>query len=301
VAKLNRLISPTNSLPKPHGATQTQQYERNLPALDVTADNFIFGEKQLGKLELIAGQEERNWHVEKLHITNQDSSIMVRGLWKSRDATPRVQAALTLEASDIGGFLTRLGHADRVTRGSGKLEGILSWQGSPQSIDYSTLDGTFKLNARRGQFPKFEPGIGRLFGIFNLRSLPRRITLDFRDVFSEGFGFDDISGNVKINDGVAFTNELRIEGPAARVVLNGQMNLEAETQKLHIKVTPSYGLASPVVGMASVIASTAVKNPTTSKEYDITGTWADPVVTRISRDAQESIKPEQSYFQTSGE
>lgn len=301
VAKLNRLIIPASSLPKPDAGAQQQQYERNLPALDVTADNFIFGEKQLGKLELIADQEERNWHVEKLHITNQDSSIMVRGLWKSRSATPRVQAALTLEANDIGGFLTRLGHADRVTRGSGKLEGILSWQGSPQSIDYSTLDGTFKLNARRGQFPKFEPGIGRLFGIFNLRSLPRRITLDFRDVFSEGFGFDDISGSVKINDGVAFTDEIRIEGPAARVVMNGQMNLEAETQKLHIKVTPSYGLASPVVGMASVIASTALKNPTTSKEYDITGTWANPVVTRISREAQESIEPEQSYFQTTGE
>ncbi len=169
-----------------------------MPALDITADDFVIGKAQLGKLELLAGQEGRNWGIEKLQITNPDSSIMIHGIWQNRTASPRVHADLTLKATDIGKFLTRLGHEDRVTRGSGTVEGALSWHGNPESIDYSTLSGNFKLNARRGQFPRFEPGIGRLFGIFNLRSLPRRITLDFHDVFSEGFGFDDISGDVKI-------------------------------------------------------------------------------------------------------
>ena len=151
-----------------------------------------------------------------------------------------------LEASDVGKFLERLGLPDRVTSGSGTLEGIMSWQGDPLSIDYSTLSGTFKLNARRGQFPRFEPGIGRLFGIFNLRSLPRRITLDFRDVFSEGFGFDDISGSINIASGIA-----------------------------------------------SIIASTAMKKtPAPSREYNITGTWADPVVTRIGQPAPELAGPQ---------
>jgi uncharacterized protein YhdP len=29
-----------------------------------------------------------------------------------------------------------------------------------------------------------------LLGVLSLQSLPRRLTLDFRDVFSEGFAFD---------------------------------------------------------------------------------------------------------------
>ncbi|SEP16057.1 YhdP family protein [Nitrosovibrio sp. Nv6] len=290
VARLNRLIVPAAS-PRPDpGVTAQAQQLKNLPALDVTADHFLVDEIQLGKLELIADQHGRNWQIEKLHITNPDSSIMIRGVWRNRTVPPRVEATLTLQADDIGKFLTRLGHPDRVKRGSGSLEGMLSWHGGPQSIDYATLSGNFKLNARRGQFPKFEPGIGRLFGIFSLRALPRRITLDFHDVFSEGFGFDDISGDVKITRGVAFTEDLRIEGPAAKVIMNGEMNLEAETQKLHIRVTPSFGLATPVVGMATVIASTALQNPTTSNEYNITGTWADPVVTKIPRHAHESIE-----------
>ena len=67
----------------------------------------------------------------------------------------------------------------------------------------------------------------------------------------------------------------------AKVVMDGEMNLEAETQKLHIRVTPSFGLAAPVVGMATVIASTAMQTPPASNEYDITGTWSDTVVTKI--------------------
>lgn len=293
VARLNRLIIPANSRPPKSAVRAQTQQERDLPALDVTADNFFIGEKQLGQLELIANQEERNWHIEKLHISNSDSSITARGLWHNRATQPVMRANLTVEASDIGLFLARLGHPDRVKRGSGKLEGVLSWSGGPQSVDYPTLSGNFKVSAKRGQFPRFEPGIGRLFGIFDLRSLPRRITLDFHDVFSEGFGFDNISGDVKIGRGVAVTDDLKIEGPAAKVAINGEINLEAETQKLHIIVNPSLGLAAPVVGVASAIANTAMQNPTPSNEYDITGTWTDPTVIKKTGGAHESSEYEQ--------
>ncbi|MEO5655275.1 MAG: AsmA-like C-terminal region-containing protein, partial [Nitrosospira sp.] len=293
VARLNRLIIPANSHPPTSTVRAQTQQEKDLPALDVTADNFFIGEKQLGQLELIANQEERNWHIKKLHISNPDSSITARGLWHNRATQPVMRANLTVEASDIGLFLARLGHPDRVKRGSGKLEGVLSWSGGPQSVDYPTLSGSFKVSARRGQFPRFEPGIGRLFGIFDLRSLPRRITLDLHDVFSEGFGFDNISGDVKIGRGVAVTDDLKIEGPAAKVAINGEINLEAETQKLHIIVNPSLGLAAPVVGVASAIANTAMQNPTPSNEYDITGTWTDPTVIKKAGGAHESSEYKQ--------
>jgi len=285
-ARLNRLVIPAAS-PKPGAATHVRQQEKDLPALDVMADNFVVDDKKLGRLELIATPRARNWRIEKLHIFNPDSSINVRGVWQNQATPSRMQAALTVESNDIGKFLERLGHPDRVKRGSGKLEGSLSWHGGPQSIDYATLSGSFKINASRGQFPKFEPGIGRLFGIFDLRTLPRRIMLDFHDVFSEGFGFNDISGDIEIARGIAVTDDLKIEGPAARVVMKGEINLEAESQNLEMLVAPSLGLATPVVGVASMIVSKTLQTPVALKEYNITGTWSDPVVVKVSRDAQE--------------
>ncbi|KIO50090.1 hypothetical protein SQ11_02490 [Nitrosospira sp. NpAV] len=283
VARLRTLSIPADSPVNPGLITPTPHRENSLSGFDVMADNFVIGEKHLGALELIAGQHEQGWRVEKLHITNSDSSLTARGIWQSHATPPRVQTTVTLNATDIGDFLTHLGYPDHVKRGSGRVEGELSWHGSPRSIDYPTLSGNLKIKARRGQFPRFEPGIGRLFGMFDLRALPRRITLDFHDVFSEGFGFDDISGDVKITRGVAATDDLRIEGPAAKILMDGELNLEAETQKLHVTVTPSLGLATPVVG----IVSHALQNSPPSKQYNVTGTWADPIITRISWQPQE--------------
>ncbi|MCV4626702.1 hypothetical protein OFC18_31995, partial [Escherichia coli] len=82
--------------------------------------------------------------------------------------------------------------------------------GSPLALDYSTLDGEFHIDVARGQFLKADPGIAKLAGILSLQSLPRRLTLDFRDVFQEGFAFDAFTGDVRIESGVARTNNLRL-------------------------------------------------------------------------------------------
>ena len=286
VARLKNLVIPAASPTKPIAAKQAQLQEKSLPALDVVADNFSVNEKSLGKLELLATQQKQDWHVERLHITNSDSSLTAKGIWQNHAVPPRIQADIKLEASDIGKLLTRLGYPDRVKRGRGGLEGILSWSGNPQSIDYPTLSGSLKLKAKQGQFPKLETGIGKLFSIFDLQSLPRRITLDFRDVLNEGFGFDDITGNVKINRGVATTHDLRIRGSAAKFAMSGEVDLAAETQKLNVRVIPSLGLVTPVVGIASMIANQELKDPfdqVVSSEYNVTGTWADPLITEVVR------------------
>ena len=286
VARLKNLVIPAASPTKPIAAKQAQLQEKSLPALDVVADNFSVNEKSLGKLELLATQQKQDWHVERLHITNSDSSLTAKGIWQNHAVPPRIQADIKLEASDIGKLLTRLGYPDRVKRGRGGLEGILSWSGNPQSIDYPTLSGSLKLKAKQGQFPKLETGIGKLFSIFDLQSLPRRITLDFRDVLNEGFGFDDITGNVKINRGVATTHDLRIRGSAAKFAMSGEVDLAAETQKLNVRVIPSLGLVTPVVGIASMIANQELKDPfdqVVSSEYNVTGTWADPLITEVAR------------------
>ena len=178
-------------------------------------------------------------------------------------------------------FLTRFGYPDRIKRGRGSLDGDLSWLGRPQEISYKTLSGKVNIQARNGQFPKFELGIGKLFGIFDLKSLPRRVTLDFRDVYADGFGFDKIAGSASIIEGILSTDNLRIGGPAADVKMDGEVNLFSETYKLHFIVTPSLGLASPVVDIATIIANKAKKGSIRPHEYNITGTWEDPVVTRL--------------------
>ena len=75
----------------------------------------------------------------------------------------------------------------------------------------------------------------------NLQNLPRRIALDFNDVFSEGFAFDSIASKLAVQKGVMRTERLQIDGPSARVVMRGEVDLRRETQRLNVNVLPEVG------------------------------------------------------------
>ncbi len=274
--------------------------EPELPALDITAEQFINKDKLLGRLEVNAVPEGRDWRIEKLRIVNPESTFALDGVWHVSLAQPRTQVNLRLEASDVGKLLTRLGYPEGVRRGTSKLEGALSWNGSPYDFDYPSLTGNLVLEAAKGQFVKLEPGIGKLLGILSLQALPRRIALDFRDVFSEGFSFDEIVGAVKISRGIASTESFRIQGPPARIMMSGEVDLARETQKLRVRVTPHVSdtvsiagalIGGPIAGVAAFLAQKILKDPldqAVSYEYGVTGTWADPIVNRIERQASSA-------------
>ena len=112
------------------------------------------------------------------------------------------------------------------------MEGQVAWLGSPLSLDYPSLDGSFNVDVESGQFLKADPGLAKLLGVLSLQSLPRRLALDFRDVFSEGFAFDFVRGDVTIQDGIAATNNLQMKGVNAAVLMEGKADIARETQDL---------------------------------------------------------------------
>src|SRR5205814_4974630 len=110
--------------------------------------------------------------------------------------------------------------------------------GSPLALDYPSLSGAFHVNVESGQFLKADPGLAKLLGVLSLQSLPRRLVLDFRDVFSEGFAFDFIRGDVAVEQGIASTNNLQMKGVNAAVLMEGKADLAHETQDLKVVVVP---------------------------------------------------------------
>jgi uncharacterized protein YhdP len=167
------------------------------------------------------------------------------------------------------------------------------WNGPPTRIDYASLGGNLKLEAARGQFKKLEPGVGRLLGVLSLQSLPRRMSLDFRDIFSEGFAFENIEGKVVIARGVMETSEFEIAGPAAKVLMNGTVNIVNETQDLKVRVQPAIGesiatgvlLVNPVIGASAWLMNRVFGNPLDKAfafDYTVTGSWADPKVEKVA-------------------
>lgn len=262
-----------------------------LPAVDLIAERFSYHGKQLGRVEVVAQPEGANWRIDKIANVNPEAALNARGLWVT-GANSRTSIDFTLDVNDAGKYLDRVGTPDSVKGGTAKLTGALAWAGDPLNMDYASLAGDVTLLAENGQFLEIEPGIGKLVSLMSLQMLPRRIALDFRDVFSKGFAFDRINSSISIEKGVLQTKDFRMRGPAAEVEIDGTANLARETQNLHVKVVPALGdtastlvgIVHPIYGVASLIAQKLLKNPLGNIfafEYAVTGAWADPKVEKL--------------------
>ncbi|MGZ5270137.1 MAG: YhdP family protein [Ramlibacter sp.] len=288
----------------------------SIPALDVVVDDFDLRGRKLGKLEIDAVNRGagavlreggvREWRLNKLSLTTPEGSFSATGNWAAVEAQGtgargperrRTVMNFRLDVADAGGLLSRLGMKDVVRAGQGRMEGQMAWIGSPLALDYPSLAGNFHVDIERGQFLKADPGLAKLLGVLSLQALPRRLTLDFRDVFSQGFAFDFVRGDVTIQEGIAATNNLQMKGVNAAVVMEGKADIAHETQDLRVVVVPEInaGTASlvaaainPAIGLGTFLAQLFLRQPlarAATQQFQIDGTWADPRITKVARQA----------------
>ena len=308
VAKLANLVIPPSAVKEVESSLSDSP--KDLPAMDIVIDNLELRGLKLGRAEVdgvsraIAGGG-REWVLNKFNLTLPEASFQAKGQWGGvgRSLAKRTQLDFTFQLQNSGELLERLGYKGAIRNGKGRMAGQVGWTGSPFSPDYTSMSGQFNVNIDKGQFLKADPGVARLFGVLNLQALPRRLTLDFSDVFSEGFAFDFVRGDVQIQQGIASTNNLQMKGVTAAVMLEGKADIERETQDLKVVVVPDlntgtatllYTIINPVVGLTSFLTQYFLKTPlarSTTQEFRVQGSWKDPKVSKVDGNTQKEVKP----------
>ena len=270
----------------------------SIPALDVVINDLTLRGKKLGRLEMDAVNRTsvnvgREWYLNKLNLTAPDGSLSATGSWAADGPKlRRTRLDFVMDIKDSGQLLTRLGTPNAVRNGHGKLQGKVSWQGSPITLDYPSMSGQLNLAIEKGQFLKTEPGAARLLGVLSLQALPRRLMLDFTDVFGEGFAFDFVRGDVRIEQGVATTNNLQMKGVSAGAIIEGSADIAKETQNLKVVVVPEINTSAatlymaainPLVGLTTYLSQLLLSKPLTkagTSVFVIDGSWSNPRVTK---------------------
>lgn len=302
-ANLSRLALPDST----HMDALLSEEPRDLPALQILVQDMQLAGRRLGRLEVLAhnrggedGRSAREWQLARFDITTPEATLTAHGSWAlqrgpTRQAERRTELQFQLQLRNVGQLLERFSMPGVVRNGKGLLQGNVSWLGSPMTPDFRKLSGQLNLDVGSGQFLQAEPGLAKLLGVLSLQALPRRLTLDFRDVFSQGFSFDFMRGDVKIAQGVASTNNMQMKGVNAAVLMEGSADLVHETQKLHVVVVPEINAMTaslvatainPVVGLGSFLAQVLLRGPliaAATKEFRIDGSWSDPQVTALPR------------------
>jgi uncharacterized protein YhdP len=273
-----------------------------IPGLDIVAERFELFDKQFGRLELVASNAQalagREWRIDRLAITNPDGQLKANGRWLTRDGRSNTALNFNLEISDAGRLLDRLGFPGTLRHGKGQLTGDVSWAGLPYSLDIPSLSGQVQMNVEDGQFLKKDPGAAKLLGVLSLQMLPRMLKLDFHDVFSEGLAFDGITANAMISRGVVHTDNLKMHGVAATVLMDGTADIANESTNLHVVVIPEFNLGTgplvyalavnPVIGLGSYLAQLFLRAPVMKAltyHMQVTGPWKSPNVVKLDNQA----------------
>lgn len=280
------------------------QQPTSVPALDISVEDFVVSGRRLGRVDIQAenrggAARAREWRLNKFSMTVPEAQLVASGNWAPVSGKPgaerRTALDFKLSTTDSGALLTRFNQAGVVRGGQGALEGSIGWSGSPFSFNFGSLSGQLKVNNQNGQFLKVEPGAAKLLSVLSLQALPRRLVLDFRDVFSEGFSFDFVRGDARVERGVVYTNNLQMKGVNAAVLMEGQADLAREQQDLKVVVVPEInaGTASliatainPAIGLGTFLAQYLLREPlqnATTQQFHITGAWTDPQVKKVQR------------------
>lgn len=267
-----------------------------IPALTIDIADLRFGSAALGTASVRTRPTPAGMRIDQISTRGGKQSIDLSGDWTGRGAAARTHLSATVDSGDVGALMNGFGFGGQIGGGKGKARLDAGWPGAPAAMALGSLEGSLNLDVRDGRLIEIEPGAGRMLGLLSVAQLPRRLTLDFRDLFSKGFAFDRVGGTVRFGNGSARSDDLSIDGPAASIAIRGAADLRAQSYDQTIEVRPKAAnvltavgaLAAGPVGAAIGAAANAVlQKPLgslTSRTYRVTGPWKEPKVEVVSRE-----------------
>jgi uncharacterized protein (TIGR02099 family) len=268
----------------------------DFPEMQVTIRKLRYNGVDVGELQLQAVRQRDAIHVDRLLVASNMLNLRATGDWRAVNGQNLSQFDAEVKDGKLASLLKAYDYKEDMS--GGDLSGTLhaSWQGAPWEFAPARVNGKLHLLIKNGQLLGVEPGAGRVLGLLSLHTLQRRLSLDFSDLFSKGFAFDRIEGNFVLDNGNAYTNDLVINGPAARIEISGRIGLADNDYDELVTVIPSMSSSlplagaiagGPAVGAALFVAERLLADELekatrfTHKHYAVTGPWADPVFTPI--------------------
>jgi len=288
VAEMQRLNISTENV-----AAATEWDPRDLPSVLLEAEQFGVGQRHFGTLNADIQADPLGLRLASFQTQAESFSIEGSGGWFDGGQGPTTRLALTLDSYDVATTLEQLG-LDPITEAvAGDVTLSVSWPDTPSADWTKSISGALTLRLERGSFLNLEPGAGRMMGLMSITALPRRLALDFRDVFNRGMVFDEVSGDFLLIDGDAYTDNLLLTGPVADIGVVGRTGLRDQDYQQQAVVTaepgkilPTMGfLTGPQVGAALLIFTQIFKEPLKGigrASYCVTGNWYEPSVDRLT-------------------
>ncbi|PIE82985.1 MAG: TIGR02099 family protein [Candidatus Contendobacter odensis] len=281
--------------PKAHEKTAAVSLPCKIPPVVLTVADLQVNHHSIGRLRLIMMPHPKGIHLPKIGLNGKNQQIEASGYWWQHQGTEYSKIKATLHSPALGETLAHFGYPAELKAGETHAELQAEWPDALPNFSLERFSGNLKFQIKAGRLLQIDPGAGRIFGLFGLQNLVRRLTLDFRDLFESGLRFDQITGQILFQQGQAITDNLTIRAPAARISIDGRTDLQKRLYDQKITVTPQIEgtlpiaatlAGGPAAGAAMLVAERILQEDiesVTSYHYTLKGLWDNPILEPLDK------------------
>ncbi|WP_216029477.1 YhdP family protein [Alteromonas sp. C1M14] len=283
-----------------------------LPPLYFHCSSCQIADKELGELTLDVAKADDGFAIRQFKADSKHGHISAIGKWQYQGQQNITSLDGTIKSNDVGKLLSAWGMHSGIKDSGASVQFDVNWAKSPMDFDVESLAGNVEWSLSDGYLSEVSDKGSRIFTIFSLNSLVRKLSLDFRDVFSKGFFYDGMSGSLSIEHGKAYTDDTSVDGGAGEMNINGYTDLVTSQLNYNVEFTPNvtgnlpilvYFLATPPTALAALALDKVLTSAKviSNVNYHVSGTLSEPVIEEMGRKSKEISLPTQTTTnETSG-
>ncbi|ASJ95456.1 YhdP family protein [Shewanella marisflavi] len=297
-------LTPLSETPDAE-AVSNHEVLNHLPPLAVDVDQFSAYGKSLGHLVLQATPNNGDYQIQTLTLTTPGITLKGKGAWSNSEGQNLTELQFDLNAKQFDEVSERLGIDPGLKEAPLDLQAQLAWHGAPYAFSLETLNGQINYKLGKGHLSEVSDKGARIFSLFSLDSLLRKLSLDFSDVFGKGLYFNSFTGTLKLDNGVVKTTDSEMDAVAGNMKVRGYTDLTTESLNYDIRFVPQLASSVPTVVLLSTggwtlglgaFALTKVLEPVieviSEIRFRLTGTMSEPKLEELERKSKEIEIPE---------
>ncbi len=256
----------------------------------------VFLETTFGPLKMNIISKEGGFILDNIAIKNDN--LLVTGAVELIKKTEQLHNYSTtvdaqLKSQNTKALMEEFGFQGILSSKNLTIDLDLFWPYIPSSDGVFYANGTVKVNIKDGQITAIDPIAGKVLGLLSIAELPKRLVLDFSDIFKKGLSFNRLSGEFQFKQGSAYTCNLAMEGTSVDILLVGVTDMIGETYNQLAIVRPLLSDALPMggavfggpgVAAAVYLFTKLLRKPLKNigvSYYSIGGTWDNPTIEKI--------------------
>ena len=267
----------------------------NMPTIKAKCASCKYALYDFGDVSFTVERENENTLLlNKFTAKRGKTNMAFDAKWQQDEEQSSTSVKGILNSDNVAREVENIGYVSIIKDSGVEITYDVSWQGAPHDFAMATFDGDLSAKFDDGYLADVDDKGVRILSLLSLQSLVRKLSFDFRDIFSDGMFYRELKGSFTVKDGVAYTDNVRMKGTAGDLTIVGNTNLNSNELDYRMSYKPNLTSSLPVLAWIATLnpvtflAGVALDEVITSSviaeiNFEVTGNLDNPEFKQVSK------------------